>query len=70
MRKFKYHAPDVTAPGRILTITEDEIIERYYDWWVNEMYRVGKQDLISKENCIEDWVVSNWAWEVEDDLDS
>jgi hypothetical protein len=24
-------------------------------------------ELITKENCIEDWVVVNWAWEKKED---
>lgn len=44
-------------------ITEDEIIKTYWDWWSNKMKGLGREDKISRENCIADWVTTNWAWE-------
>lgn len=48
--------------------TEDEILEEYWGWWSEKMvkkYGYG-HELITKENCIEDWLVTNWAWEKKD----
>ena len=47
-------------------ITDDEIIKDYFPYWKEQMIKVGKEDLISHENCIEDFVVVHWAWEVHD----
>ena len=50
------------------TYTEDRIIEEYWPSWENNMtkkYGVG-HELITKENCIEDWAVVNWAEKIKD----
>lgn len=49
----------------IATISEQQILDSFYDFWVEKMKNVGKESLISKEKCIEDWVTIHWAWEVE-----
>ena len=47
------------------TITDDEILEDCWDWWKLAMEnKYGKgSPKITKENCIRDWVTTNWAWE-------
>ena len=37
------------------------LIMFYWDYWSKAMKRAGKEELISEENCIEDWAVVNWA---------
>lgn len=59
MRRFSYVEPT------IVTVTEEDIIRDYYPYWEMKMKHVGKEDLISKENCIEDWKTVNWAKEIE-----
>jgi hypothetical protein len=49
------------GPGRFITLTERDILREYYEYWRGQMVRAGKLDLITPENCIEDWVVVNWA---------
>jgi hypothetical protein len=50
--------------------TEQEILEEYYPYWEQRMIEVyGEEKFKSdytKEDCIMDWVVVNWAWEKED----
>jgi hypothetical protein len=48
-----------------LEYTEEQIIEEYWDFWSSKMmkkYGVGHK-LITRENCIEDWLAVNWAIE-------
>jgi hypothetical protein len=45
-------------------ITDAEILATYGPDWREAMERVGKAALISDENCIQDFVVVHWAWEV------
>lgn len=47
------------------TITEDEILETYFDYWAQNMVKAGKSKAISKEHCIEDFIVVHWAWEID-----
>lgn len=49
----------------VVEVTEDQILEDYWSWWSKTMVeRFGPMNPeITRENCIEDWVTSNWAWE-------
>ena len=47
--------------------TELEILAEYFECWSAEMRKSGREDLISEKRCIDDWVVTNWAWEVKDE---
>lgn len=59
MRRFRYNDLD-----GVKTVTEDEIIRDYFSYWQAQMIKVGKADQITREACIEDWVVIHWAWEL------
>jgi len=62
----------VNEPGRergeiyqVRQVTDDEILEDRWDWWKHLMekkYGVGSPR-ITQENCIQDWVTDNYAWE-------
>lgn len=45
----------------VITLTRDEILTLYYQYWCEQMRRVGKADLISPQSCVEDFIVANWA---------
>ena len=59
MKTYRY-----SDPGGEYTLTEDQILEEYWDYWCGRMRHVHKEDMISKERCIEDWITVNWAIEV------
>ena len=42
-------------------MSEDAIVRDYFEYWSEQMRRVGKTDLISRERCIEDFCVVHWA---------
>ena len=65
MKTFKYETPNPDGSVETTVLTEDELIERYWDYWCEQMRKVGKEDLISRENCIEDFIVVHWAWRIE-----
>ena len=62
MKTYLYLEQDVPGP---IEITEQEILDRYWDFWSEQVIKVRGPDFphLNKETCIEDWVVSNWAWE-------
>lgn len=65
---MKYYAHwDQGTPEDLVRLSELEILQDYQAYWEDKMIqKYGKDsNLISEENCIEDWVVVNWAWEVE-----
>ena len=49
------------------TYSEDEILNFYWDYWYDRMCKkFGKDEVdskYSKQDCIDDWVITNWAWE-------
>jgi hypothetical protein len=63
VRTWKYVEPtaaDDPTPIEVF-VTEEEILRDFFPFWSAQMIRVGKQELISPENCIDDWVVVHWA---------
>ena len=59
--------------GTVSFFTEEKILEEYWDYWHEEMQKAilrpncsayGRPELITKDNCIVDWVVVNWAYKV------
>lgn len=68
MKHYSYpeYDPD-PAKQVVVTLSEQEILERYWDWW-KEMgvKKWGKEYFeanFTEKDCIEDWVVVHWAWE-------
>ena len=47
------------------TLSEEQILRVYFGYWSDRMREVGKADQINNQDCIEDWVVGNWAWETD-----
>ena len=64
MRRFKYIEFIDEDIELVKVKTEKEVLEMYWDSWVSKMKQVEREHLISEENCIQDWVVINWAWEL------
>lgn len=60
MRTFRY----VDQDGEH-TVTEEEILKDFYPEWCKLMRKAGKEHLISEANCVDDYLVVHWAWEVE-----
>jgi hypothetical protein len=50
-----------------ITYSEEEILQMYWDYWYGKMCnKFGKDEVdskYSKQDCIDDWVITNWAWE-------
>lgn len=65
IRRFKY----IDLAGEH-TVTEGDIIKDYYPYWKMKMKAANKNHLISRENCIEDWIVVNYAFEVKEEIRS
>lgn len=60
-KTWRYEDPDGTV-----TMTEDEILAVYFDFWSEEMRKVGKESEITPQGCIDDWVVVHWAERVKE----
>lgn len=66
MRHWKYlELPDKEGDPAVEIIkTDEEILDEYWNYWCSQMIRVRKSPMMTEENCIEDYVVVNWAWEI------
>lgn len=60
MRIFKYE-----DTGGIHFASEEWIMVNYFPTWASRMSKLYREHMINRENCITDWVVENYAWEIE-----
>lgn len=72
MRYFSYNVPsyedgDLISEGEVVTLSEDDIRNEYYPYWLDSMYKkFGKEyvdENYSFSDCLDDWIVVHWAWE-------
>lgn len=72
MRYFSYNVYDPDHPDmdNIQTKSEQEILDEYWPYWYDKMCKKFGKALIDNnygtDDCIDDWTVVNWAWEVKD----
>ena len=59
-QKWQYNDPNGT-----FVMTEAQIIEEYFDYWAGNMIKRGLGKHVSKDACVDDWIVIHWAWKVE-----
>ena len=67
MRKFKIQYPDETGEDVVEIITEHDILYGgWYEEWEAKMIRKFGEghEWITKENCIDDYVIIHWAEEI------
>lgn len=64
MRTFTFIEPDENHNVVEHTMTYDEIIDYYFEYWSGQMKKVGKEELISKDRCVDDFCVVHWASEI------
>lgn len=72
MRYFSYNEPGIYPKPYgfdIKTVSEEEIRKEFYPFWYDLMCKKFSKDHVDKtynfEDCLEDWKVVNYAWEVE-----
>lgn len=51
--------------SKVVVLSEEEILRDYWPYWSEKMKSKGFTDL-TKEDCLDDWIVVNWAWESKD----
>lgn len=74
MRQFAFveYDPEVGSDmAMVKTITEEGIAQHYWPYWYERMCRKYDKQYVDEtytvEDCIEDWVTINWAWEIADE---
>ena len=65
MTTWRYDYPNEDGGVTTVTKTEEEILDEFWDDWCRLMYAAGKDpEVCTFRDCINDWIVSNWAYEV------
>jgi hypothetical protein len=69
MKYYAYVSPSPMGLDITRTLSEEQILVEYAPFWFEEMHRKFGKEYVdkhyTKDDCIMDWVVINWAWEVE-----
>ena len=66
MRKFVYDEPGEESGSSVTTVvTEDQIINDFWEEWKAKIIKIygSDTDLLTRQNCIEDWCEIHGAWE-------
>lgn len=66
MRHWSYNEPTADGGNHIVTMSETEIIESYFPYWdaaMRKKFGDDYQRTYGVQECIDDWIVVNWAWE-------
>lgn len=64
MKTYCFWEYDEPLPREPIEMTEEEILDFYWNFWKQQMDKKFGPDyhLTTKENCIDEWVIVNWAW--------
>jgi hypothetical protein len=58
---------DLGQPNGIFITSEDAIRKEWYSFWLNQMNKkFGAGVVYSFEDCLQDWIVINYAWEIKE----
>lgn len=64
MKKYCYIEPGKNDELVEIVISEQEILDFYWEYWSSGMEKLGKNHLITKENCIEDFCIVHYSSEI------
>lgn len=71
MRYYSYNELGDNDENIVVTMSEEEIKKTYYPYWYERMCKkFGKEHVdqnYSFNECLEDWIIVNWAWESSND---
>lgn len=56
--------------NEVVTVSEDDIRRDYFPQWEARMIEKFGEDMYRRtygfHDCLEDWMITNWAWEVKE----
>ena len=61
MKYYSYVISEDDVHIKKIVYSEAEILAEFWNHWSTEMKGAGFANQISKERCIEDWCLVNWA---------
>jgi len=70
MRYYSFNEFD-SESGWVSTVSEEDIRRDYFPYWQKKMIdKFGENHYDTNycfEDCLNDWIVVHWAWEVDDE---
>lgn len=71
MRYYSYNELHENGTDNVVvTVSEYDIRRDYYPYWYDRMCKKFGEDVVRHnycfEDCLDDWIVVNWAWEVKE----
>ena len=67
-RVFQYEEYSETG-GYTVTKTEDDILKEYWPYWYKQMCQKYGKEYVDQnycfDDCLLDWMIINWAWEID-----
>lgn len=67
MRYWRITYPDDNDQDVVETWSEEDVKQKYWPYWYGKMCdKFGKEYVDQNytfEDCLDDWIVVNWAWE-------
>lgn len=67
MRYYCYNEYSEEEENLVITVSEEQIRRDYYPWWYGKMCEKFGKEVVDRdysfEECLNDWIVVNWAWE-------
>lgn len=70
-RYFSYVEPNEDDVPVTVTLSEEDLKETYYKYWYERMCTKYGRIVVERdynfEDCVEDFKVTNWAWESDED---
>jgi hypothetical protein len=69
MKHYSYNTwrTHPSVDSYVQTVSEADILNEHLSWWKERMIiKFGKEHFeanFTERDCIDDWVVVNWAWE-------
>ena len=68
VRYFSYNEyVDDPSANSVVTVSEEDVRRDYYPYWYDKMCKKFGKEVVDRdysfEDCLDDWIVVNWAWE-------
>ena len=68
MRYFSYNEyVEDPSTNSVVTVSEEDVRRDYYPYWYDKMCQKFGKEVVDRdysfEDCLDDWIVVNWAWE-------
>lgn len=68
MRYYSYNEMGDDGENIVVTKSEEDVRKEYWPYWYGRMCEKFGKDRVDDEycfeDCLDDWYVVNWAWEV------